>query len=409
MAAQFATTQWSDVLRAGATSAPGARTAMESLCTAYWYPLYAYSLQHGDAASIELNANFPGSNGYQWNDLNGDGAFQWGEQGQILWSDFPGGTYAVDPDLRSPLLDEVTVGLEHEFNRDIRVGGTFIYRNTKHQSATINVGVPYGTIGETLGVPDSYTPVEWIDPGPDGIPGTPDDGGPLTVYSQNPGTFGQDFFLLTNVEKYGLDAPVRYRGLELTVRKRFTDGWQAMASWTVGKSETSLGRGNNRGGITFNDSVFWNPNLDLNRKGRSVDDRTHIVKVSGNYLFPGVGVKLGANFRYESGVPTLRSVRTPGGLLNQGRTRVSAAGRGEDDNPASLGQRLDAVTILDLRLEKQFTMPGRWGQLALHFDAFNLFNENAVRNAVQNAGPAYGRITSIVSPRMLRLGLGWSF
>lgn len=46
MSAQFATTQWSDVLRAGSSSAPG-RAALESLCTAYWYPLYAYVRRTG--------------------------------------------------------------------------------------------------------------------------------------------------------------------------------------------------------------------------------------------------------------------------------------------------------------------------------------------------------------------------
>ncbi len=38
MAAQFATTQWSEVLKAGSSCAPGARVALEDLCTAYWYP-----------------------------------------------------------------------------------------------------------------------------------------------------------------------------------------------------------------------------------------------------------------------------------------------------------------------------------------------------------------------------------
>jgi RNA polymerase sigma-70 factor (ECF subfamily) len=47
MVAQFATTQWSDVLKAGATTSPTARIAMESLCAAYWYPLYAFVRRSG--------------------------------------------------------------------------------------------------------------------------------------------------------------------------------------------------------------------------------------------------------------------------------------------------------------------------------------------------------------------------
>lgn len=42
MSPGFATTQWSMVLAARDGSDTEARTALESLCTAYWYPLYAY-------------------------------------------------------------------------------------------------------------------------------------------------------------------------------------------------------------------------------------------------------------------------------------------------------------------------------------------------------------------------------
>jgi len=47
MTAQFATTQWSDVLKAGASTSPAARSALEELCSAYWYPLYAYVRRTG--------------------------------------------------------------------------------------------------------------------------------------------------------------------------------------------------------------------------------------------------------------------------------------------------------------------------------------------------------------------------
>src|SRR5206468_8430516 len=45
--AQFATTHWSVVLAAGHSSAPGATEALEKLCRAYWYSLYAYLRRSG--------------------------------------------------------------------------------------------------------------------------------------------------------------------------------------------------------------------------------------------------------------------------------------------------------------------------------------------------------------------------
>ena len=38
----FQTTHWSLVLRAAGRAEPGADSALETLCTRYWYPLYAY-------------------------------------------------------------------------------------------------------------------------------------------------------------------------------------------------------------------------------------------------------------------------------------------------------------------------------------------------------------------------------
>ncbi len=46
----FATTRWSVVLAAKHENAPESKHAMETLCRAYWYPLYAYVRRDGHAA-----------------------------------------------------------------------------------------------------------------------------------------------------------------------------------------------------------------------------------------------------------------------------------------------------------------------------------------------------------------------
>ena len=47
MSQRFATTQWSQVLAAQGSSDTRARTALETLCSAYWYPLYVYVRHQG--------------------------------------------------------------------------------------------------------------------------------------------------------------------------------------------------------------------------------------------------------------------------------------------------------------------------------------------------------------------------
>ena len=43
----FTTTHWSVVLAAGQLDAPRAGEALEQLCRAYWYPLYAFVRRQG--------------------------------------------------------------------------------------------------------------------------------------------------------------------------------------------------------------------------------------------------------------------------------------------------------------------------------------------------------------------------
>src|SRR5215475_1850135 len=56
----FATTHWSVVLAAGKNSSDGAQTALESLCRAYWYPIYVYVRRkgHGPEAAEDLTQEF---------------------------------------------------------------------------------------------------------------------------------------------------------------------------------------------------------------------------------------------------------------------------------------------------------------------------------------------------------------
>ena len=53
--ARFATTHWSVVLRAGDSQAPESDEALEKLCRAYWYPLYAYVRRQGYAPEDAQN------------------------------------------------------------------------------------------------------------------------------------------------------------------------------------------------------------------------------------------------------------------------------------------------------------------------------------------------------------------
>ena len=80
--------------------------------------------------------------------------------------------------------------------------------------------------------------------------------------------------------------------------------------------------------------------------------------------------------------------------------------------------RQDNITLLDLRLEKAFTRDGG-KRLSPFMDLFNVFNANPEQNISWNSGTfvrsdgvtilAFQRPTTIVPPRILRIGAKFTF
>jgi RNA polymerase sigma factor (sigma-70 family) len=56
----FPTTHWSLIIKAGAPESSQARAALEELCSAYWYPLYAFIRRKGNAPdrALDLTQDF---------------------------------------------------------------------------------------------------------------------------------------------------------------------------------------------------------------------------------------------------------------------------------------------------------------------------------------------------------------
>jgi RNA polymerase sigma factor (sigma-70 family) len=58
--ASFPTTRWSLIVEAGTPESSGARAALEELCSAYWYPLYAFIRRKGSPPdrALDLTQDF---------------------------------------------------------------------------------------------------------------------------------------------------------------------------------------------------------------------------------------------------------------------------------------------------------------------------------------------------------------
>jgi DNA-directed RNA polymerase specialized sigma24 family protein len=57
---RFPSTHWSLVIKAGSPESPQARAALAELCSAYWYPIYAFIRRKGNGhdQALDLTQEF---------------------------------------------------------------------------------------------------------------------------------------------------------------------------------------------------------------------------------------------------------------------------------------------------------------------------------------------------------------
>lgn len=139
-----------------------------------------------------------------------------------------------------------------------------------------------------------------------------------------------------------------------------------------------------------------NPNVLINNRGAIGFDAPYQIRGGFSYTLPAE-VQLSGSIRESSGLPQQRifvvtTSVVPG--LTQVTQNVQVAERGEFRYPW--------VNLVDLRVTKAF----RFGNAKLEptVDLYNVFNNNAVTNAVTTIGSSLGRPSAIVMGRLLRLG-----
>jgi len=311
---------------------------------------------------------------YRWYDDNEDKQATVDELGSIHYINIAT-KYSIDPDLKAPYIDEIVVGAERKITNDLGVSVNFIARQNK------NLFYDYNRAWNTS---TSFTPIEAQDPGPDGTEGTSDDGGLITVYNLAADLVEEIDYYVTTREGY----KESYTGVEFSLRKKFSHRWLGQASVTYGRTNvklpiTAVNDPNNR--ALNDDVVAWN-------------DCPWVVKLIGSYEMP-FGITLGGFFNFRSGMPTQRFFRYSG--LNQGRIEVAAEKFGDSRYPS--------LSILDLRISKVFRTQ-KFGTFELIGDVFNVFNDYTTLDWSERSGTAYYHaITTVLAPRIMRLGVKWQF
>jgi hypothetical protein len=336
------------------------------------------------------NPNSLGGNVYQWNDLNGDGWFEPGEQGALL-ARFGGPYSSISPTLRRPYADEWNLGAEMPLPLSTLASIHLFRRDEKDRIAAIDTGV----------TPQDFTPVTILDPGPDGIPGTFDDQ-QLTVYAQNPATLGHDHYLLTN--------PVGLRTLNSGMNAQLRTAWRGITVSASFVAEKSYGPTNPGNAIFENDpgvvgALFSDPNAQINSTGRAFTDRAFTGKIDALYRLPTHwgGVQISTVADYTDGLAFARMLLVTG--LPQGPFLVATTPRGSPGG----GNRAQHVENWNLRLSREW--PLAFGRIAAAADLLNVTNADLAIQQADLTGPTFNSRfpIAIEPPRFMRFEVRYRF
>ena len=328
---------------------------------------------------------------YKWNGaLNAQG-FPTGWMSPANLIGASGGiTTHIDPNMKRPHTNEVSVSYEHQLWHDLRVSAAYYYRSKKNLLGLENLDAP----------PSAYSPVTVLDDGQPIV--NPLTNQPLTLYNLNPANVGKFDTLVTNIPLLNNNA---YNGVEFTAVKRMSHNWQLLSGFTIQRQLGEWGQGfEGYGDDAFSDD-FNNPNYNINRNNNYLNyDATYVFKLDSTYQLPWkIGTSV--NFQHYTGYP-LQPTEFLGGAgsgltLNQGAQQIILERAGV--------LRLPAVNLLNLRVSKEFAISDRF-RLEPLIDLFNITNAmTTVSRVTTFGGTNYFDPTGTLNPFIARFGLRFNF
>jgi len=283
----------------------------------------------------------------------------------------------IDPSIRHSRVDQVVVGAERQLSSSLSLQIQYIHRRFGDFMAYVRDGA-------------IWVPVERRDPGPDGVPGSADDGDLFTVYSL--ANAAQTTSLYTNPENTWR----RYDAVQLVAHKRYADRWQLQASYTWSRSTGTMGN-NFHANSGIRTTGAGDPNTLINGDERLVHDPTNEVKLVGTWNPAWLGgFTVGGVYRYMTGSAWGRTFVVRG--LGQGSATILAEPRGT--------RRVAGISNVDLRVEKLVPL-GAGRTLGVSADIINLTNQGVPDSdwatpVVTTSGPALGLPIFWRQPRQVR-------
>jgi hypothetical protein len=209
-------------------------------------------------------------------------------------------------------------------------------------------------------------------------------------------------FLLTTPE--GLYT--RYNGATLMLTKRMSHNWQGVISLVLSKAEGRIASSARSGPSSSQTSAAGTfgrdasgPNDYVNTEGRLIGDKPVVAKAQLVYSFPW-GIMAAVNVQHQTGRLWSRQIR-PAGLGFPSPPTINM-------EPNTGDRRVPDVDLLDLRVQKTFTLGASGTRLDFFLDGLNMTNSDSSESVASQLGTAavtaFGVPTRYGYPRRLQLG-----
>jgi hypothetical protein len=334
------------------------------------------------------NVNPGGTNtrDYNFNDLNGNRLYDGPQELGALVASAGGTSTTLDPDLKTPYADELSVSYERQFWGQSSARFAYVRKMTRDEFTTYNVlregmfTVPRSTV-----VPIS----DFVN----GSTGSTT----LTLYDIPDALRGQVQNVVTNIPESVGGGDYNYDTIQFAFNKRFSQGLFIQSSFDYQwrdelrqNSASTSPLNSDPLGINY----FQNVYPDVSNRQESTNWQARLL---GRYLFP-YEIGFAVNLRAQSGWQYARLLRVA--LPNAG-TQTFFMENIENN-------RSDTATLLDVRVDKAFTFGDRY-RFSVMADLFNLMNSNAVTNFNLLNGAQYDRIIATMDPRTFMLGFRFDF
>ncbi len=288
---------------------------------------------------------------------------------------------AIDPNLRRPTTDEISVGFETHPTAALRLR---VVGFVRRESDLIGL-VDTGTSG-------AYTQTTIADPGLQLQ--NPADDQLLPVFNRVPSSSLQDRYLLTNPSE---DAATS-KSIEISADLN-TKHFLLFGGLSANQSEgpaANVGFGPLQNDQDILGELFVDPDASTFSRGRLFTDRAYTIKLSSVFRLPS-DVRIGLVARYQDGQPFSRLVVATG--LNQGAEAIRAFPNGES--------RFTFTETLDARIQKGFAIGS--DRFDVVFDVFNLLNTSNEVEEQTVSGATFRDVTAVQPPRAFHAGVRITF